>query len=176
MGTNAILTLARAKTSIRSTMKYSRLNHLLMIHICKEELEKTDMKLTTNELTKVKYSRIANFEFYQFRAFVCFSSFTIVAEPISFYSHPLPPEIIRKSEGFQVISGSIERNTFERNGLIYHEMPSIKYVRNSTPLFGSPSTLVQSACFWATLSAHARCVHKIFLPSTTLPTITTTTT
>ena len=68
-----------------------------MIHICKEELEKTDMKLTTNELTKVKYSRIANSEFYQFRAFVCFSSFTIVAEPISLYSHPLPPEIIRKS-------------------------------------------------------------------------------
>ena len=62
-----------------------------MIHICKEELEKTDMKLTTNELTKVKYSRIAIV--YQFRAIVCFSSFTIVAEPISSYSHPLPPEI-----------------------------------------------------------------------------------
>ena len=38
-------TLTRVKTSIRSTMTDSRLNHLLLIHIYKDELDEIDIKL-----------------------------------------------------------------------------------------------------------------------------------
>ena len=59
-------TLKRVKTSIRSTMTDSRLNHLLLIHIYKEELDEIDIKLITNEFIKIKESRIATFGLYQF--------------------------------------------------------------------------------------------------------------
>ena len=57
------LTSKRAKTSLHSTMTNSRLNHLLLIHIYKEEL---DIKLIKNEFIKIKESRIATFGLYQF--------------------------------------------------------------------------------------------------------------
>ena len=65
--TNAISVSTKVKTSIRSIMADSRLkNHLLMMHIYKEELDETDIKLITNEFIKVKESRIDTFGLYQF--------------------------------------------------------------------------------------------------------------
>ena len=46
-----------------------RLNHLLMILIYNEELDEIKIKFITNELIKVKESRIATFGSDQFRAF-----------------------------------------------------------------------------------------------------------
>ena len=37
-----------------------------MIRVYKDELHEVDIKLITNDFIKVKQSRIANFEFYQF--------------------------------------------------------------------------------------------------------------
>ena len=62
-GINAISTLTRVKTSILSTMTDSRLNHLLVVHIYKKEVDKTDIKLITNESVKVK-PRIQNYNFW----------------------------------------------------------------------------------------------------------------
>ena len=47
-------------------MTDSRLNHLLLIHICKEELDEIDIKLITNEFIKIKESGNATFGVYQF--------------------------------------------------------------------------------------------------------------
>ena len=58
--------LKRVKTSTHSTMTGSRLNHLLLIQIYKEELDEIDIKLITNEFIKIKESRIATFGLYQF--------------------------------------------------------------------------------------------------------------
>ena len=57
-------TLKRFKTSIRSTMASSRLNHLLMVHVYKEELDEINMKLIVNKFIKVKEFRIASFELH----------------------------------------------------------------------------------------------------------------
>ena len=59
-------TLKRVRTSIRSTMTDSRLNHLLLIHIYKEELDEIDIKVITDEFIKIEESRIATFGLYQF--------------------------------------------------------------------------------------------------------------
>ena len=58
-------TLKRVSRSIRSTMTGSRLNHLKMTHIYKEELDEIDMKLMMNKFIKVKKSRTAIFRLYQ---------------------------------------------------------------------------------------------------------------
>ena len=51
-------------------MTDSRLkNHLVMIHIYKEELDETDIKLITNEFIKFKESRIGTLGLYQRYAF-----------------------------------------------------------------------------------------------------------
>ena len=59
-------TLKRVKTSIRSTMTDSRLNHLLLIHIYKKELDEIDIKSITNEFIQIMESRIATFGLYRF--------------------------------------------------------------------------------------------------------------
>ena len=56
--------LKRVKTSIHSTMTDSRLNHLLLIHIYKKEIDEIDIKLITNEFIKIKESRIATLGLY----------------------------------------------------------------------------------------------------------------
>ena len=53
----------------------SRLNHFIKIRIYNEELDKINIKLITNNLIKVKDSRIAIFRLHQFWAFTCFSLF-----------------------------------------------------------------------------------------------------
>ena len=50
-----------------------------MIHIHKDELDETDIKLITNDSIQVKESRIATFGLYQSRTFVCFRSFVVNA-------------------------------------------------------------------------------------------------
>ena len=47
-------------------MTDSRLNHLLLIHICKEELDEIDITLITNEFIKIKEAGNATFGAYQF--------------------------------------------------------------------------------------------------------------
>ena len=59
-------TTKRAKTSTIFAMTDGRLNHLLIIHIYIEELNKVNIRLITNEFIKVKKSRIATFGLYQF--------------------------------------------------------------------------------------------------------------
>ena len=45
-------------------MASSRLNHLLMVHVYKEELDEINMKLIVNKFIKVKEFRIASFELH----------------------------------------------------------------------------------------------------------------
>ena len=72
-------TLKRVKTSTFSTMTGSRLDHLLIILICNEELDEINIKIRTNKLIKEKESRIATLGLYQFGAFACFSLFIVTA-------------------------------------------------------------------------------------------------
>ena len=58
-------TSKRGTRSIRSTMTGSRLNHLLMIHIYKEEFDEMGMKLMMNKFIKKKKSRTAIFALFQ---------------------------------------------------------------------------------------------------------------
>ena len=57
-------TLTRAKRSTLFTVTYSILNHLLMIHIYNEDLNKINIKLITNRFIKVKESKINTFGLY----------------------------------------------------------------------------------------------------------------
>ena len=58
-------------------MTGSRLNHLLMIHIYKEEFDEMGMKLMMNKFIEKKKSRTAIFALFQLWAFVCFSLLTV---------------------------------------------------------------------------------------------------
>ena len=55
------------------------------MHIYKEELDETDIKLITNEFIKVKESRIDTFGLYQFWAFVWIALFIVTASFIFLY-------------------------------------------------------------------------------------------
>ena len=57
----------------------NKLNHLLMIIIYNEKLDKINIKLRTNILIKEKESRFATFGLYQVWAFVSFSLFIATA-------------------------------------------------------------------------------------------------
>ena len=57
----------------------SKLNHLLMIIIYNEKLDKINIKLRTNILIKEKESRFATFGLHQVWAFVSFSLFIATA-------------------------------------------------------------------------------------------------
>ena len=72
-------TLKRVKISALSIMTGSRLDHLLMILICNEELDEINIKIRTNKLIKEKESRIATLGLYQFGEFACFSLFIVTA-------------------------------------------------------------------------------------------------
>ena len=99
-------------------MTDSRRNHLLLIHIYKGELDEIDVKLIKNEFIKIKeYSyfcavsilTICLFWFiycYCLTHFFCFLS--------------IPPEIMRKSLGLLMISGSIEKKHRKEMGQCYN--------------------------------------------------------
>ena len=90
-------TLKRVKTSIRSIMTDSRLKHLHLIHIYKEELDEIHIKLITDEFIKIKESRLLLLGCINFEHLFVLVHILLLLNSFLLSFLPIPPEIIRKS-------------------------------------------------------------------------------
>ena len=112
-------TLKWVKASIFFTLTDSRLNHLLMILIYNEELDKINVKILTNKLIKEKEFRIATLGLYQFWAFACFSLFVVTASPVTSLGFlSISPWDHQKILRFFYDFREYCKKTMERNGLM----------------------------------------------------------